>query len=147
MLPFCGYNIGDYFQHWLRVGAAREAKTQLLPRIYMVNWFRKDASGRFMWPGFGDNVRVLKWIVERIEGTAHAVDTPIGLVPMANGIDRDGLAMEDHQLSLLLNVDTAVWRQEAALSGEYLASLGDRVPAALKAEQRRLSQALADPVV
>ena len=89
MLPFCGYNMGDYFGHWLTVG--RSADAAKLPRLYYVNWFRKDAAGRFVWPGFGENIRVLKWIVERLSGSAEAVQTPIGLLPAAGSLDLDGL--------------------------------------------------------
>ena len=105
MLPFCGYNIADYFQHWLRLGAAARSDPGRLPRIYMVNWFRKDARGKFVWPGFGDNVRVLKWIAERLENKAEAQKTPIGLTPSRDGLDLAGLAIDDAQLDLLLNVD------------------------------------------
>ena len=143
MLPFCGYNIVDYFQHWLRLGAAAQSDPGHLPRIYMVNWFRKDACGSFVWPGFGDNVRVLKWIVERIEGVAAAQDTPIGRVPTRDALDLDGLSLDDAQLDLLLTVDPQAWRQEAASSSDYLASFGKRLPAALLKEQGRLEKRLA----
>ncbi len=143
MLPFCGYNIADYFQHWLRLGAAAHSNPNRLPRIYMVNWFRKDARGKFVWPGFGDNVRVLKWIVERIEGNAQADDTPIGRTPSRNALDLDGLALDPAQLDLLLNVDRDVWHQESALSRVYLENFGSRLPAALREEQRRVEERLA----
>ena len=143
MLPFCGYNIADYFQHWLRLGAAAHSDPSRLPRIYMVNWFRKDERGKFIWPGFGDNVRVLKWIVERLEGTAAAEETPIGLTPTRDALDLTGLAIDDARLDLLLDVDGDVWREEAALSRNYLEQFGARLPAALREEQRRVEQRLA----
>ena len=89
MLPFCGYNMGDYFAHWLAMGERADAAK--LPRIFFVNWFRKDEDGKFVWPGFGDNARVLKWIVERLEGEAEAIDTPVGRVPTAAALDLDGV--------------------------------------------------------
>ncbi len=113
MLPFCGYNMGDYMGHWLKVGqAADQAK---LPKIYYVNWFRKDDAGKFVWPGFGENSRVLKWIVERLEGRAEGVETPIGVVPTKEALDTDGLALAEKDLDFLLKVDAEVWREEAAL--------------------------------
>ena len=126
MLPFCGYNMGDYFGHWLKVGA--KADPAKLPRIFFVNWFRKDEHGKFIWPGFGDNVRVLKWIVERLEGQATAVDTPIGRLPTRHSLDLTGLTLSDHQLNILLSVDSNVWKEEAAtIPGSY-AKFGDRLP-------------------
>lgn len=142
MLPFCGYNIADYFEHWLRLGAAAQSNPDRLPRIYMVNWFRKDACGNFIWPGFGDNARVLKWIVGRIENTVEAVETPIGCVPTHDSLDLNGLTLTQATLDLLVSVDLDIWRQEAALSGSYLASFGDRLPAALRQEQLRLTKRL-----
>ena len=142
MMPFCGYNIADYFQHWLRLGAAAHSDPRRLPRIYMVNWFRKDTRGKFVWPGFGDNVRVLKWIVERLENKAEAQDTAIGLTPSRGALDLAGLAIDDAQIDLLLDVDPTVWREEVALSRDYLETFGGRLPAALREEQRRVEQRL-----
>ena len=142
MLPFCGYNISDYFRHWLRLGAAAHSDPGRLPRIYMVNWFRKDARGKFVWPGFGDNVRVLKWIVERLEHKAEARTTPIGLTPSPGALDLAGLTIDAAQRNLLLDVDLAAWREEAALSRAYLESFGARLPAALREEQLRVEQRL-----
>jgi phosphoenolpyruvate carboxykinase (GTP) len=136
MLPFCGYNMGDYFGHWLKVGAKAEAAK--LPRIFFVNWFRKDEHGKFIWPGFGDNVRVLKWIVERLEGQATAVDTPIGRLPTRHSLDVSGLTLSDHQLNILLSVDSNVWKEEAAtIPGSY-AKFGDRLPKELWAQHEAL---------
>jgi len=143
MLPFCGYNMADYFAHWLRIGAAAQSDPIRLPRLYLVNWFRKDGQGRFAWPGFGDNVRVLKWIVERIEGDAPAIDTPIGRLPTADSLDLEGLELSDADRDLLLSVDPLVWREEAALSRDYLAGFGDRLPPTLWGEQEALEARLA----
>ncbi|GHH24945.1 phosphoenolpyruvate carboxykinase [GTP] [Sphingomonas glacialis] len=129
MLPFCGYNMVDYFEHWLRVGAASDSDPRHLPRIYLVNWFRKGAKGDFLWPGFGDNVRALKWITERLNGQATAVETPIGHVPAQDDLDVDGLAIGAGSLAELLSVDPAVWSKEAALNAGHLDTFGDRLPA------------------
>jgi phosphoenolpyruvate carboxykinase (GTP) len=142
MLPFCGYNMADYFSHWLRVGKAASSDPAQLPRIYLVNWFRKGADGKFLWPGYGENSRVLKWIVERGEGRADAVDTPIGRVPTAASLDLGGLALAADKLDELLTVDPAIWREEAALAGQDLAKLGDRLPGAMREEQAALEQRL-----
>ena len=136
MLPFCGYNMGDYFTHWLKIGAAADAEK--LPRIFFVNWFRKDAAGRFVWPGFGDNSRVLKWIVDRLEGHAEASDTPIGRVPSRESLDVSGLGLTEDQLNLLLTVDPDVWREEAALIGPAYEKFGDRLPQDLWREYQAL---------
>jgi phosphoenolpyruvate carboxykinase (GTP) len=140
MLPFCGYNMGDYFGHWLSMG--QNADAAKLPRIYFVNWFRKDERGKFVWPGFGDNSRVLKWIVERLEGRADAVDTPIGKVPTKDSLDLSGLSLSDQQLDLLLTVDPAIWAQEAALIPEFYGKFGDHLPKALWGEHEALVQRL-----
>jgi len=142
MLPFCGYNISDYFRHWLRIGNAAASDPAQLPRIYLVNWFRKDEQGRFVWPGFGENARVLKWIVERLEGNAGARETPIGHVPDAGDLDLSGLQLDDDRLDILFDVDRDVWREEAALSAEFLGKLGDAVPPALIQEQIALERRL-----
>ena len=148
MLPFCGYNMGDYFAHWLKLGA--QADPAKLPRIYFVNWFRKDASGKFVWPGFGDNSRVLKWIVERLEGETDAQDTPIGRVPTLGALDVSGLGLSEAQLHLLLTVDPEVWREEATLIGPAYERFGERLPDALWREYEallnRLDVADSDPV-
>ena len=140
MLPFCGYNMGDYFKHWLSMaGRTDPAK---LPRIYFVNWFRKDARGKFLWPGYGENSRVLKWIVERLEGTAGAVDTPIGRTPDKESLDTSGLNLSDDQLSALLTVDPEVWKEEAALIPPDYAKFGDRLPEVLWEQHRALLERL-----
>jgi phosphoenolpyruvate carboxykinase (GTP) len=140
MLPFCGYNMGDYFGHWLDVG--RSGDPEKLPRIYYVNWFRKDAGGRFVWPGFGENSRVLKWIVERLNGTAEAVDTPIGRLPAEGALDTEGLDLSDADLDLLLSVDRDAWREEAALVPEFFQKFGDHLPKELWEEYEALVKRL-----
>ena len=140
MLPFCGYHMGDYFAHWLRIGEAAEPGN--LPRLYYVNWFRKDSSGHFVWPGYGENSRVLKWIVDRLDGRADAEDTPIGRVPTRGSLDLDGLDLDDEQISLLLTVDRDAWLEEAhGIEGHY-ARYGDRLPPALAEQQRQLVERL-----
>jgi phosphoenolpyruvate carboxykinase (GTP) len=129
MLPFCGYNMGDYFAHWLSMAGKTEASK--LPRLYFVNWFRKNEDGQFVWPGFGDNARVLKWIAERLDGTAEAVDTPVGRVPSREALDLSGLSLSDADLSTLLDVDAEVWAEEASLIPDFYAQFGDRLPTAL----------------
>ena len=136
MLPFCGYNMGDYFAHWLEIGKATTADK--LPKIYYVNWFRKDASGKWLWPGFGENSRVLAWIVERIEGTADGVQTPIGILPSRDALDLDGLDIPSEDLDLLLSVDSEIWKQEAGLIPEFFAQFGRHLPAELREEHAQL---------
>ncbi|ACY98364.1 MULTISPECIES: phosphoenolpyruvate carboxykinase (GTP) [Thermomonospora] len=136
MLPFCGYNMGDYFGHWIKIG--KQADPEKLPRIYYVNWFRKDDSGRFLWPGFGENSRVLKWIVERLNGQADAVKTPIGHVPTKESLDTEGLDIPEADLEVLLSVDPEVWREEAGLIAEHFKTFGDHLPKELWEEHRAL---------
>jgi phosphoenolpyruvate carboxykinase (GTP) len=126
MLPFCGYNMADYFNHWLGVGGMTDADK--LPKIFKVNWFRKGADGKFLWPGFGDNARVLKWIVERMEGKAEAQTTAIGLLPTKESLDVSGLALRPDALDTLLSVDAAAWAEEAALIPAFYGRYGDRLP-------------------
>lgn len=139
MKPFCGYNFGDYFGHWLSFAA----KADKLPKIFHVNWFRKGADGKFLWPGFGDNMRVLEWVVARCTGRADAIETPIGTLPRAQDLNLDGLAIGAPELAALLAIDHAGWKKEIAAIGEYLASYGTHTPAALHAEQQRVAAALA----
>ncbi len=139
MLPFCGYHMGDYFAHWLTIGARENAD---LPRIFYVNWFRKDEAGRFIWPGFGENSRVLKWIFERCAGTAGATDTAIGRMPATGSLDIEGLELESEHLAELLRVDAAAWRAELPLIEEHFAQFGDRLPAALRAQLKALTERL-----
>ncbi|WP_037912740.1 phosphoenolpyruvate carboxykinase (GTP) [Actinacidiphila yeochonensis] len=140
MLPFCGYNMGDYFAHWLRMG--REHDPAGLPAVYYVNWFRKDAGGRFVWPGFGENGRVLKWIAQRLRGEAEGVRTPIGVLPAPGALDTDGLDLAPGALDLLLGVDREVWREEAALIPPHLATFGSHTPPELWREYEALVERL-----
>jgi phosphoenolpyruvate carboxykinase (GTP) len=136
MLPFCGYNMGDYFGHWLRIGAKADADK--LPKIYYVNWFRKGEGGKFLWPGFGENSRVLKWIVERLEGTGEGRETAIGVLPTAGALDLDGLHLDPADLDVLLSVDKDIWAQEAAQIPAHFGRFGDRLPTELTAEYEAL---------
>ncbi len=135
MLPFCGYHMADYFGHWLEVGRREGA---VLPRIFMVNWFRKDAEGRFLWPGFGENSRVLAWIFRRCDDAVEAVDTPIGRVPAKGALDVSGLELSEGQLEELLDVNPALWREQLAQVHEHYAQFGDRLPAELRAQLEAL---------
>ncbi|MCG0286919.1 phosphoenolpyruvate carboxykinase (GTP) [Streptomyces sp. PSAA01] len=126
MLPFCGYNMGDYMAHWVKVG--KNADAAKLPKIYYVNWFRKDADGHFVWPGFGENSRVLKWIVDRLDGKAEGVESPIGVLPTPEALDTEGLDLDDASLELLLTVDKEVWREEAGLVPDHLNTFGEHTP-------------------
>src|SRR5882762_8729235 len=129
MLPFCGYNMGDYFAHWLSFAKRTEAGK--LPKIYFVNWFRKDASGKWLWPGYGENSRVLKWICERIEGSASAQATPIGNLPAPNALDLTGLELPREDIQTLASVDIAGWKKEAEDIGSYYQKFDGRLPRAL----------------
>jgi len=132
MLPFIGYNAGDYFNHWITVG--KENDEALLPRIFYVNWFRRDDEGGFLWPGFGENSRVLKWIIERIDGQAAAVETPIGHVPAPGSLDIDGLDVTEDDLRRALDVDVEEWKQEIPQITEWFEKFGDQLPAVLWTE-------------
>jgi len=139
MLPFCGYDMGSYFAHWLRIGATQGAK---MPKIFLVNWFRKDEKGKFLWPGYGENSRVLKWIFERCDGTANAVDTPLGRLPRPEDLDIKGLDIPAANLSKLLNVDVEGWLGEIPLIHQFFDQFGNRLPKALRDEVNRLEQRL-----
>jgi phosphoenolpyruvate carboxykinase (GTP) len=140
MLPFCGYNMADYFGHWLKLG--KQADPAKLPRIYFVNWFRKDKSGKFAWPGYGENSRVLKWICERLDGKAQAQDTPIGRLPAQGALDVSGLNLSGEQLDILFNVDKEIWKEEAALIPEGYKIFGDRLPKELWQEHEAMTRRL-----
>ena len=139
MLPFCGYNMADYWAHWLEIGKKAGAQ---LPRIYLVNWFRKDASGRFMWPGFGENSRVIEWIFGRCSGEDDAVETPIGLLPAAGAIDTSGLDIGAADMAELLSIDPSAWAQEAAAIEDHYARFGSRLPPELADRLAKLKAAL-----
>ena len=140
MLPFCGYNMADYWAHWLEIGRRQGAR---LPRIYLVNWFRKNAEGKFMWPGFGDNSRVIEWIFGRCSGEDDAVATPIGLMPAPGALDIRGLKVDAAGLDALFAVDPAAWTQEAAAIEEHYARFGSRLPAELAARLEQMKKAIA----
>jgi len=140
MLPFCGYNMADYFEHWLTLGGG--ADESALPKIFFVNWFRRDESGRFLWPGFGENSRVLKWVFERLDGTAAAVETPIGKLPAPGALDVAGLDIDGRDLEELLQLDTDGWRQAVPQIRDHYARFGDRLPAALASSLDRLHASL-----
>ena len=140
MLPFCGYNMADYFAHWLKIG--QSANADKLPGLYWVNWFRRDADGSFLWPGFGDNSRVLKWVIERLAGEADAVETPIGNVPTVDAIDLSGLDMNADAMSQLLDVDAESWKDEVALIRDHYAIFGNRLPASLTRQLATLERRL-----
>ncbi len=140
MLPFCGYHMGDYFAHWLRIGAT--ASPDRLPRLYYVNWFRQGANGKFLWPGYGENSRVLKWVFERVSGGGEAVDTPIGRLPAPGALDVAGLDIAPGALDVLLKVDVEGWLAELPLIKSHYASFGDRLPVGLSKELTELEKRL-----
>jgi phosphoenolpyruvate carboxykinase (GTP) len=140
MLPFCGYNMGDYFGHWLEVGKGLKHA----PKIFRVNWFRTNDQGKFIWPGFGDNLRVLQWVLERCEGRGKAVDTPIGLTPTVDAISREGLNISDNVMKALLKVDPAEWVEAVAGQDDFLKSYGRRMPKAMWDEHEALARRIDD---
>ena len=142
MLPFCGYNMSDYFGHWLSM--TDHTRESNLPRIYGVNWFRKDDDGKFLWPGFGENSRVLEWIVRRVDGTAGAADTPIGAVPRVDDLDLDGLATPIERIEQALRVDPHEWRAEVVAVRKHFDEFGDRLPESLRDELSALEGRLED---
>ncbi|MFQ5661136.1 MAG: phosphoenolpyruvate carboxykinase (GTP) [Gammaproteobacteria bacterium] len=139
MLPFCGYNMADYWSHWLNIGNKQGAR---LPKIFYVNWFRKNGNGKFMWPGFGENSRVLKWVFERCEGTANAVETPIGNLPTMDALDFSGMGLNETDQAELLRVEIDGWLREIPLINEFYDQFGDRLPAALRDQVNLLQQRL-----
>jgi phosphoenolpyruvate carboxykinase (GTP) len=140
MLPFCGYNMADYFGHWLEMG--RKHPNQM-PRIFLVNWFRKDADGKFIWPGYGENSRVLEWIFRRCDGEGEAVETPIGLVPTPDSLDTHGLDCSADDIEHLLAVDADEVRAQLPQVEEHLARFGDSLPDELTAQLKALKERLA----
>ncbi len=144
MLPFCGYNMADYFQHWLNVGAKGEADK--LPKIFYVNWFRKDDNGKWLWPGYGDNSRVLEWVFKRVLGEGDAIETPIGFVPTKDAINVEGLSVTSEDLDTLLAVNGDDWRKEVPLIREHFAQFGDRIPQALVGAVADLERRLGEKV-
>ena len=138
MLPFCGYNMADYFNHWLKVGA----KSDKAPRIFHVNWFRTDKDGKFLWPGFGENMRVLRWVLERCDGKSKAIDTPIGRVPAPGALDVSGLDLKPAVFEELLDVDPEAWQAELAGQKEFLEKYGSRMPEEMWRQYRALEERL-----
>jgi phosphoenolpyruvate carboxykinase (GTP) len=147
MLPFCGYNMGDYFGHWLKMGAgaASGGQAKKLPKIFHVNWFRKNAEGKFLWPGFGENMRVLTWMLDRCRGKGAALETPIGHVPAPGSVNTQGLTMAPGAMEELLRIDPKAWLAEGPQLAEFYAKFGDRLPAEIRRQhdeqQRRLAEA------
>jgi phosphoenolpyruvate carboxykinase (GTP) len=140
MLPFCGYNMADYFAHWLALGAKADAAK--LPQIFFVNWFRRDEDGRFLWPGYGENSRVLKWVFERVAGTVGAVETPIGMLPAEGSLDVAGLKIDDADMKALLSVDSDGWKAAIPQIKDHYAQFGSKLPAKLTAQLDTLASAL-----
>jgi len=140
MLPFCGYHMGDYFAHWLNIGKRLEK----VPKIFHVNWFRADENGKLLWPGFGENLRVLEWILDRCNNKAQAVRTPIGFIPALDSLDMTGLHFQKENLKKLLEIDRFEWLQEMKSQKEFLSMFGDRLPAELwqewEAQNKRLQE-------
>jgi phosphoenolpyruvate carboxykinase (GTP) len=142
MLPFCGYNMSDYFGHWLQIGKSTDAAK--LPKLFWVNWFRKGDDGSFLWPGYGENSRVLKWVIERVEGTSEAVDTPIGRIPARDSVDISGLDIDAATMAKILDVDAEAWRQEVPQIEAHYEHMGDHLPDELRDELRELEKRLAN---
>jgi phosphoenolpyruvate carboxykinase (GTP) len=140
MLPFCGYNMADYFGHWLALGAKADAAK--LPQIFFVNWFRRDEDGRFLWPGYGENSRVLKWVFERVAGTVGAVETAIGMLPTEGSLDVAGLTIDDADMKTLLSVDSDGWKAAIPQIKDHYAQFGAKLPTKLTAQLETLASAL-----
>ena len=138
MKPFCGYNFADYWSHWLSFSK----RSDRLPKIFHVNWFRQNAAGDFLWPGFGENLRVMQWIIDRCENRVAARETAIGYLPDPADIDINGLDLADGHLEALTTIDNQQWRDEMIAVGEYLESYGDRLPDSLRQQHREISAAL-----
>jgi phosphoenolpyruvate carboxykinase (GTP) len=138
MLPFCGYNMGDYFGHWLEMGK----KIPHPPKIFHVNWFRRGVDGKFLWPGYGENVRVLKWILERVEGCGSAQETPIGYVPGPGGLTLDGLKISPAAIEELLRVNPDDWQSELDDTRQFFDKFGARLPREMREEHERLGRRL-----
>jgi phosphoenolpyruvate carboxykinase (GTP) len=138
MLPFCGYNMADYFLHWLKIGAQLPNP----PKIFFVNWFRVDENGRFLWPGFGENSRVLKWIVDRVYGRVKAKETPLGLVPYPKDFDLSGLELSETDFSRLFGIDTDAWQSELVQTNDFFMQFGDRLPKEFSKQYNELKKRL-----
>jgi phosphoenolpyruvate carboxykinase (GTP) len=138
MLPFCGYNYGDYWQHWLNIGA----KLSRAPRIYHVNWFRRDAQNKFLWPGYGENLRVLEWMLNRCEGNAGAVAPAIGRLPRPEDLNTRGLDLNADAMRALLSVDAASWKKETSDLRAYFEQFGSRMPTQMLEELKKVESQL-----
>jgi phosphoenolpyruvate carboxykinase (GTP) len=143
MLPFLGYHMGDHFRHWIEMGAKLQAAGVRVPGIYCVNWFRKGVDGKFVWPGYGENMRVLKWVVERIEGRAAGVEHLFGISPRYADLSWDGLPFTPAQYDAVSSIDPAAWRQELKLHGELFQRLGERLPVQLLSTKEQFEHKLA----
>jgi phosphoenolpyruvate carboxykinase (GTP) len=141
MLPFCGYNMADYFAHWLTF--AQRFDEAALPKLFYVNWFRKGSDGRWLWPGFGENSRVLEWVFNRVDGKGAAETTPIGLIPTMDALNLEGIHVSSDDLRELLNVDRDEWREEIPRLRSHYAQFGDHLPNALRDEVDALEARLA----
>jgi phosphoenolpyruvate carboxykinase (GTP) len=142
MLPFCGYNMADYFAHWLKIG--HEAEASKLPKVFLVNWFRKDDEGKFLWPGYGENSRVLEWVFRRCDGEGETVETPLGLLPAEGELNIEGLKLDDGALGELLSVDPDALRGQLPQVEEFLAKFGERLPGELRGQFESLKTRLDD---
>jgi phosphoenolpyruvate carboxykinase (GTP) len=142
MLPFCGYNMADYFAHWLKLGEKLAESGATLPKIFCVNWFRKDENGKFVWPGFGENMRVLKWMVDRIEGQAQGEEHVFGVSPRYEELSWDGLDFTAEQFAKVISLDAAAWKEELALHDELFTKLAHGLPQALPDAKTRLEERL-----
>jgi phosphoenolpyruvate carboxykinase (GTP) len=140
MLPFCGYNMAEYFEHWLKTGRTKGAK---LPKIFLVNWFRKDQDGKFVWPGFGENIRVLEWVCRRVDGEGETVETPIGLLPAEGEINTEGLEIGADAMKMLLSVEPEDLKAQLPQIEEHLARFGDDLPKEIDEQLESLKQRLA----
>jgi phosphoenolpyruvate carboxykinase (GTP) len=135
MLPFCGYNVGDYLGHWLEM----RGRITRPPRVFMVNWFRKDSDGKFLWPGYGENLRALKWMLDRIDGDAHGQQTPVGVVPAPDALDLTGLEIAPSQLRASLAINAGEWKLELESAGDFLRKIGPRLPSTLLEKYHEIS--------
>ena len=138
MLPFIGYHVGDYLSHWLDIGT--KTNPDKLPKIFYVNWFRRDKDGKFLWPGFGENSRILKWVIQRIEGEVDAVKTPIGLAPNLNDLDLAGLSVTSDQLKQATKVDKDEWLAELPMIEKWFESIGGKLPSEMRSELSSLKE-------